>query len=64
LKVVVNSRTCGSWFSQEYGFDHEETFAPVAKMTSIRTLIVVVAACKWPLFKMEVKVSMSIYTKN
>ena len=31
-------------FTQEYGIDYEETFAPVAKMISIRTLIVLAAA--------------------
>jgi hypothetical protein len=27
-------------YSQQYGMDYEETFAPVAKMVAIRTLIV------------------------
>ena len=42
-------------FTQEYEIDYEETFAPVARLSSVRTLIVVFAARKWPLFQMDVK---------
>ena len=42
-------------FTQEYGIDYEETFAPVARLSSVKTLIVVSAARKWPLFHMDVK---------
>ena len=42
-------------FTQEYGIDYEETFAPVARLSSVMTLIVVSAAHKWPLFQMDVK---------
>ncbi|KAL4021472.1 hypothetical protein IC575_020273 [Cucumis melo] len=42
-------------YSQEYGIDYEETFAPVARMTSVRSLLVVAAAKKWPLLQMYVK---------
>ena len=35
--------------------DYEETFALVARISSIRTLIVVSVARKWPLFQMDVK---------
>ncbi|KAL0549125.1 hypothetical protein IC582_013605 [Cucumis melo] len=42
-------------YSQEYGIDYEETFAPMAWMTSVRSLLVVVAAKQWPLLQMDVK---------
>jgi hypothetical protein len=42
-------------FTQEYGIDYEETFAPVARLSSVRTLIAVSASGHWPLFQMDVK---------
>ena len=35
--------------------DYEETFAPVAKMTTVRTLIVVASVCRWRISQMDVK---------
>ena len=49
------ARLVARGFTQEYGIDYEETFAPMARLSSIRTLIVVSMACKWPLFQMDVK---------
>ena len=42
-------------FTQEYGIDYKETFAPMARLSSVKTLIVVSAAHKWSLFHMDVK---------
>jgi hypothetical protein len=42
-------------FSQKEGIDYEETFAPVAIYTSIRTIIALVAKMKWKLHQMDVK---------
>ena len=42
-------------FTQEYDIDYEETFAPVARLSSVRTLITVSAFRYWPLFQMDVK---------
>ncbi|GAA0186127.1 hypothetical protein LIER_33415 [Lithospermum erythrorhizon] len=39
----------------EYCVDYEETFAPVAKMASVRTLIAVAAIRGWQLFQLDVK---------
>ena len=38
-------------FTQEYGIDYKETFVPVARLFSIRTLIAVSASRHWPLFR-------------
>jgi hypothetical protein len=42
-------------FTQEYGIDYEETFAPVAHLTSVRSLLAVAAVRKWGLYQMDVK---------
>jgi hypothetical protein len=40
------ARLFAKGYSQQYGMDYEETFALVAKMTTIRTLIVVALVCQ------------------
>ena len=42
-------------FTQEYEIDYEETFTPVARISSVRALLAVAAASKWDLFQMDVK---------
>ncbi|GKF24363.1 gag-pol polyprotein, partial [Tanacetum coccineum] len=42
-------------YAQEYGIDYEDTFAPVAKMTIVRTLIAVASSRKWKIFQLNVK---------
>jgi hypothetical protein len=42
-------------FSQKEGIDCEETFAPVARYTSIITIIALAAKMKWKLHRMDVK---------
>ena len=40
---------------QEYGVDYEETFALVAKMTTVHTIIAIAASLGWPLHQMDIK---------
>ena len=43
-RLVVKS------FTQEYGIDYEETFAPISRLTSVTCLIVVAAIRHWSLY--------------
>jgi hypothetical protein len=45
-------------FSQVEGIDYEETFAPVARYTSIRTIIALAASMGWKLHQMDVKTTL------
>lgn len=42
-------------YTQKYGMDYEETFSPVEKMTTARTLIVVSSIQQWKIYQMDVK---------
>ena len=44
-------------FSQKEGIDYEETFAPVARYTSIRAIMALVSMMKWDLHQMDVKIA-------
>lgn len=41
--------------NQEYGIDYKETFAPMAKMTTVRTFISMASIRQWPLYQLDVK---------
>jgi hypothetical protein len=49
------ARFVAKGFSQVEGIDYEETFAPVSRYTSIRTIISLVASMSWRLHQMDVK---------
>ena len=42
-------------YSQVHGIDYNETFAPVAKMDSIRLALAIAASKQWEVHHMDVK---------
>ena len=44
-------------FSQKEGIDYEETFAPIARYTFIRSVLALAAVMKWKIHQMEVKIA-------
>ena len=49
------ARLVAHGFQQEHGRDYAETFAPMAHMTTIRTLLVVASAPHWFVSQLDVK---------
>jgi hypothetical protein len=51
----IQSKISCQGYAQTYGIDYEETYSPVAKMTTVRTIIAMVVAKGWSLHQMDVK---------
>jgi Reverse transcriptase (RNA-dependent DNA polymerase) len=49
------ARLVAKGYSQTYGIDYDETFTPVAKMSTVRTLISLAANGGWKLHQLDVK---------
>ena len=45
------ARLVAKGFTLEYGIDYEETFAPVAYISSVCALLALTTASKWDIFK-------------
>jgi hypothetical protein len=60
LSIVYKARFMARGFSQQEGEDYDETFAPVARYTSIRAIISLAASMGWSLHQMDVKTIFSM----
>ena len=49
------ARLVAKGFTQTHGIDYQETFAPVAKINSIRVLLSLAINANWPLYQLDVK---------
>ena len=49
------ARLVAKGFTQTYGIDYQKTFAPVAKINSIRVLMSLVVNSNWPLHQLDGK---------
>jgi hypothetical protein len=52
---VYKARLVAKGYAQIYGIDYEETYSPIAKMTTIRVIIIMATIKGWFLHQMDVK---------
>jgi hypothetical protein len=49
------ARLVAKGFSQQPGIDYGETFSPVARLNTVRTLLAIASQHKWQVYQMDVK---------
>jgi hypothetical protein len=49
------ARLVAKGYAQTYGIDYEETYSPIARMTTVRVIIAMAIAKGWSLHQMDVR---------
>ena len=49
------ARLVAQGYTQSYGIDYVETFAPIAKLNTIRVLVAIAATYRWESYQYDVK---------
>jgi len=49
------TRLVAKGYAQTYGIDYEETYSPIAKMTTVKVIITMASVKGWSLYQMDVK---------
>ena len=57
LESKYKERFVAQGFSQKEGIDYEETFAPIVRYTSIRSVLALAVVMKWKTHQMDVKIT-------
>lgn len=53
-RLTATKQTCGKGYTH-YGIDYTDTFSPVAKLNTVRVLLLLVVNLNWPLHQYDVK---------
>ena len=49
------ARLVSKGYAQKYGIDYDETFAPLARMDTIRAVLAIATQNQWHVYQMDVK---------
>ena len=52
--VRAKSRVMAQGFTQTFGVDYNETYAPLSRLASLRTIYAIAARNDWPIHQMDV----------